>query len=244
MNLNLLENKYFFAVTTIFLSLYAAQVRPKLPQFLVKLFQNPIFRVAILYLVLVRGYKDPQFSILVAVSFIIIMNLVTEHIMKENFTDVQGIDDTPTYDINNYANINAVDETNNSNQNVAEECEGNTVEGHDSSSTNYAPVQESNIEKFTDEAVVQKCENLQKKLNTINNCITNVKKEKDLLNCDNLPDAEKDECKKKFNQLNGLHLRFGGAYADTEEELNKSCNGVPINVSSDQILADLSCDNV
>lgn len=85
MNLDFFENKYFFAVFAIFASLYAFQIRPQLPDFLVKLFQNSIFRVLILFLVLVRGYKDPQFSLLVAVAFIVIMDAVRQHVFKESF---------------------------------------------------------------------------------------------------------------------------------------------------------------
>jgi hypothetical protein len=88
MNLDFFENKYFFAVFVIFITLYAVQIRPTLPPFIVNLFQNPIFRVVILFLVLVRGYKDPQFAILVAISFVLIMNVINEQIFKEKFTTV------------------------------------------------------------------------------------------------------------------------------------------------------------
>lgn len=87
MNLNLFENKYFFAVFSIFMFMYAAQIRQPLPKFMMDLFQNPIFRVGILFLVLVRGYKDPQFSLIVSVAFVLIMNTVNEQLFKEKFTD-------------------------------------------------------------------------------------------------------------------------------------------------------------
>jgi hypothetical protein len=92
MNLDFFENKYFFAVFSVFMFMYAAQIRPTLPKFIMDLFQNPIFRVAILFLVLVRGYKDPQFSLIIAVAFLLIMNVVNEQLFKETFSDVQ----TPT----------------------------------------------------------------------------------------------------------------------------------------------------
>ena len=87
MNLNLFENKYFFAVFSILMFMYAAQIRQPLPKFMMDLFQNPIFRVGILFLVLVRGYKDPQFSLFVSVAFVLIMNTVNEQLFKETFTD-------------------------------------------------------------------------------------------------------------------------------------------------------------
>ena len=55
---------------------------------MVNLFQNPIFRVVILFLILVRGYKDPQFAILVAISFVLIMTVINEQIFKEKFSEL------------------------------------------------------------------------------------------------------------------------------------------------------------
>jgi hypothetical protein len=95
MNLDFFENKYFFAVFSIFMFMYAAQIRPTLPKFMMDLFQNPIFRVAILFLILVRGYKDPQFSLIVAVAFLLIMNVVNEQLFKETFADTPGTSATP-----------------------------------------------------------------------------------------------------------------------------------------------------
>lgn len=93
MNLDFLDNKYFFAVFSILMLMYATQIRQPLPQFMMDLFQNPIFRVAILFLILVRGYKDIQFSLIVSVAFILIMNIVNEQLFKESFGDTtQNID--------------------------------------------------------------------------------------------------------------------------------------------------------
>ena len=103
MNLDFFENKYFFAVFSIFMFMYAAQIRPTLPKFIMDLFQNPIFRVAILFLVLVRGYKDPQFSLIVAVAFLLIMNVVNEQLFRENFGDNQ-ISDVNTPPVNTPTN--------------------------------------------------------------------------------------------------------------------------------------------
>jgi hypothetical protein len=86
MNLNFFENKYFFAIFAIFSAMYAFQIKPNLPNFLIQLFQNAIFRVLILFLILVRGYKDVQFSILVAGAFVIIMDTTRQQVFKETFT--------------------------------------------------------------------------------------------------------------------------------------------------------------
>ena len=88
MNLNFLENKYFLAIFAILSGIYGGQIRPALPKFIMDLFQNPIFRVLILFLVVVRSYKDPQFSLIIAVSFLLIMNIVNEQLFKDTFTNI------------------------------------------------------------------------------------------------------------------------------------------------------------
>jgi len=105
MNLDFFENKYFFAIFAILSTMYAFQIRPNLPDFLVKLFQSSLFRVFILFLILVRGYKDVQFSILVAAAFVIIMDAVRQQVFKENFSAGEIIDNQ-THAVAN-ANINA-----------------------------------------------------------------------------------------------------------------------------------------
>jgi hypothetical protein len=88
MSLDFLENKYSLAIISILSGLYAAQIRPTLPTVVMDLFQNPIFRVLILFLVVVRSYKDPQFSLIIAVSFLLIMNIVNEQLFKDTFTNI------------------------------------------------------------------------------------------------------------------------------------------------------------
>jgi hypothetical protein len=85
MYLDFFENKYFFAIITMIIVLYAFNINLNLPPYLIKLFQNTLFRIVILFLILVRGYKDPQFSLLMASSFIIIMDCVRQHTFKESF---------------------------------------------------------------------------------------------------------------------------------------------------------------
>jgi len=88
MNLDFLENKYFLATFSILSGLYAAQIRPTLPPIIMDLFQNPIFRLLILFLVVVRSYKDPEFSLIIAVSFLLMMTIVNEQLFKETFANI------------------------------------------------------------------------------------------------------------------------------------------------------------
>jgi len=103
MNLDFLENKYFLAIFSILSGLYAAQIRPTLPNFIMDLFQNPCFRVVVLFLVVLRSYKDPQFSLIIAVSFLLIMNIVNEQLFKDTFANIniqESANETLCSDIN------------------------------------------------------------------------------------------------------------------------------------------------
>jgi hypothetical protein len=88
MNLNFLENKYFLAIFAILSGIYGGQIRPTLPKFIMDLFQNPIFRVLILFLVVVRSYKDIQFSLIISMAFLLITNQVNEQLCEEKFTNI------------------------------------------------------------------------------------------------------------------------------------------------------------
>lgn len=88
MNLNFLENKYFLAIFAILSGMYGGQIRPTLPKFIMDLFQNPVFRVLILFLVVVRSYKDIEFSLIISMAFILITNQVNEQLCEEKFTNI------------------------------------------------------------------------------------------------------------------------------------------------------------
>ena len=88
MNLNFLENKYFLAIFAILSGMYGGQIRPTLPKFIMDLFQNPVFRVLILFLVVVRSYKDIQFSLIISMAFLLITNQVNEQLCEEKFTNI------------------------------------------------------------------------------------------------------------------------------------------------------------
>ena len=94
------KNRYSSTLITLFLVLYSGLVAPKLPNFIVKLFENPIFRILILSLIVYNGNKDPQFAIMIAVGFTVTMNMVSKQKLFEGFsggtaTDSDDGDATP-----------------------------------------------------------------------------------------------------------------------------------------------------
>tara|TARA_B100001964_G_C13895015_1_gene449001 strand:+ start:330 stop:650 length:321 start_codon:yes stop_codon:yes gene_type:complete len=78
-------SKFASSVMTLLIVLYSGLARPELPKSIRKLFNNAVFRVLVLALVVYRGNKDPQFAIMLAVGFVITMNLISEQELKEKF---------------------------------------------------------------------------------------------------------------------------------------------------------------
>jgi hypothetical protein len=72
------ENKYVLPVLSLILGVYAALARPKLPKFLEKLFENPIFRLVMISYIIYRGNKDPQLSIMIAAAFLVTMHMINK----------------------------------------------------------------------------------------------------------------------------------------------------------------------
>ena len=201
MNLNFLDNKYFFAVFSILMLMYAAQIRQPLPKFMMDLFQNPIFRIAILFLVLVRGYKDPQFSLIVAVSFVLIMNIVNEQLFKESFEDTTphiatlGVttQNSTTFGVTT-PNITTLTDTI---QNIA-----------------------TSIVSVPD--ITTECFEIKQRINNIDACI----KQTNLLDCSNETGNNKETCEKNNDDIIGLKATLGRKKYKTSENLNNKCTGI------------------
>ena len=83
-------NPYTKSILTLFLVLYGGLAAPKLPESLLKLFDNQMFRIIILALIVYMGQKDAMFAIMMAVAFVISMNTLnqkkTQKKLKENFS--------------------------------------------------------------------------------------------------------------------------------------------------------------
>ena len=95
------KNRYSSTLITLFLVLYSGLVAPKLPKLIVKFFENPIFRILILSLIVYNGNKDPQFSIMIAVGFTVTMNMVSKQKLfegMENITVPDPVDPTTSTD--------------------------------------------------------------------------------------------------------------------------------------------------
>jgi len=98
------ENKYVLPVLSLFLGMYAALARPKLPNFIGKLFENPVFRLVVISYIIYRGNKDPQLSLMIAAAFLITMHMINKKSVEKLDLDskLKNRDDPNCYEDGNY----------------------------------------------------------------------------------------------------------------------------------------------
>jgi len=77
------ENKYVLPILSLILGLYAALARPKLPKFIEKLFENPIFRLVMISYIIYRGNNDPQLAVMIAAAFLITIHMINKRKVKK-----------------------------------------------------------------------------------------------------------------------------------------------------------------
>ena len=83
----LLSNPYIMTVVKITLALYAAQIAPKTPQYIEDVFKNTYFKIFAISLMIYLSNKDLQLAILVAIIYVLGMNLLLEREVLESFGD-------------------------------------------------------------------------------------------------------------------------------------------------------------
>lgn len=72
------ENKLVLPILSLILGVYAALARPKLPKFIERLFENPVFRLVMISYIIYRGNNDPQLSLMIAAAFLITMHMINK----------------------------------------------------------------------------------------------------------------------------------------------------------------------
>ena len=85
----LFKNKRMAVIVTFFLVFYGGAAGPKLPSFIIELFENPIFRVFILSLIVYKGNSNPMLSIMIAVVFTLMMDMINKQRLFEKFTRIE-----------------------------------------------------------------------------------------------------------------------------------------------------------
>jgi len=80
---SMLDNPTIYAVLILFIGIYGPRLSPKLPKVVRDLFDNSIFRLAILTLVLYMTNKNLQLALLVSIGFMLITSLTNSMQMEE-----------------------------------------------------------------------------------------------------------------------------------------------------------------
>jgi O-antigen ligase len=83
--MDILDNKYFVAFFITFTIMYFPLIRPELPSYIKNLFNNPIFRLVVLFLIVVKANKDPSLALMIAIVFVAITNCLAQQQAVEAF---------------------------------------------------------------------------------------------------------------------------------------------------------------
>ena len=81
------SNSYVTNTASLFLVLYASMARPQLPVFVSDLFDNALFRLSVLSLVVFMSGQNIQLSVMIAIAFTVSMNLLNEQKIAEGFIE-------------------------------------------------------------------------------------------------------------------------------------------------------------
>lgn len=96
---NILDQPYVIDTLTLFIFLYAATIKSDLPSYIKVLFTNPIFRVLVLLLIVIRGNRNPLFSIAIASAFVTTLVYLNQQQAREAFTSLN-------HQVNNIYKVN------------------------------------------------------------------------------------------------------------------------------------------
>ena len=79
----LISNQIVLAVLTLFLTVYVTYARPNLPKFIVKLFENPVFRLVIISYIVYRANHCATSALMIAAAFLITMHMINKQKLEK-----------------------------------------------------------------------------------------------------------------------------------------------------------------
>lgn len=83
----LLKNPYLMAVLKITITLYASQMAPKLPNSVIKIFENTFFKIFAMTVMVYLSERDFQLAIMLAIVYVIGVNSLSGRGFTESFSD-------------------------------------------------------------------------------------------------------------------------------------------------------------
>lgn len=86
----LLKNSWLVAILTIFLVMYGPRLQPGVPTGLKSLFDNPLFRGAILFLIIYISQRDIVSALVITIIFVVTINILhSNNILQKIITRKQ-----------------------------------------------------------------------------------------------------------------------------------------------------------
>lgn len=82
------EQQTIFTFVSLFLILYASLTKPKLPVIIRQLFDNAVFRFILLTLILWRGNKDIKSSLMIAIAFVLTMQIANKQKTEDMINNI------------------------------------------------------------------------------------------------------------------------------------------------------------
>ena len=79
----LFDDRKTTVLITMFLVFYGGYASPELPEPVLNLFENPVFRIFILSLIVYKSNSNPTLSILISILFVNLMNSVNKKKLLE-----------------------------------------------------------------------------------------------------------------------------------------------------------------
>jgi len=89
----LISNQIVLAVLTLFLTVYVTYARPNLPKFIVKLFENPVFRLVIISYIVYRANHCATSAIMIAAAFLITMHMINKQKLEKFYKNDEEDDE-------------------------------------------------------------------------------------------------------------------------------------------------------
>lgn len=84
----ILSNEYFTTLAKIILILYASQIAPTAPSYIINLFKNTYVKIALIFLMIFMMNNDFQFSLLFAIIFVLGVNAISGRSLFESYTNI------------------------------------------------------------------------------------------------------------------------------------------------------------
>lgn len=73
------NNEYLSAALSLFLILYAGLAAPKLPEYIARLFDNPLFKLLVFFLIAYSAKKNPTVAIIAAVGLMVSLHTLSRY---------------------------------------------------------------------------------------------------------------------------------------------------------------------